>query len=323
MSPDHIAEGKRKDKKAKDGNIATRVLKDKTMGNIKDEELDWIWIGDAEDARDAPNLRKHNVRYILNCTPLRADGGVSNFHEKDSNFCYCRIAMGDNATEHLSSRFEESWQFLERARVREDGGVLVHCQQGVSRSVSMVLSYLMKYYGKTFGEALALAKTARKQACPNDGFTQQLKVLEETLRTTNGYEKVPPKRTRALSGPIGPASRGAVASVGSSASGPARGPLGPSVGPAAGPSIGPGRGPTVGPSRGPPPAGPSRGPLVGPSVGPGNGVQASSAKGSALPTTEKRKAGPTVGPAKPVSGPVVDPSKTKKVRRGSSIDLTS
>merc|ERR1711963_604525 len=112
------------------------------MGNLKHEDLDWIWIGDAEDARDAASLRQSNIRYILNCTPPRTEGGVMNFHEKDPNFDYCRIAVGDNATEHLTGRFQEACDFLERARIREDGGVLVHCQQGVSRSVSMVLSYL-------------------------------------------------------------------------------------------------------------------------------------------------------------------------------------
>jgi len=193
---------KRKEKKNKEPAVVARVQKNKTMGHLKDEELDWIWIGDADDARDAGSLRRHNVRYILNCTPLRSDGGVSNFHEKDPYFSYCRTSMGDNATEHLSKRFEESWEFLERARVREDGGVLVHCQQGVSRSASMVMSYLMKFYRKSFDEALALARNARAQANPNEGFTIQLKELETTLRTTNGYAKVPPTRNRANAVPL-------------------------------------------------------------------------------------------------------------------------
>merc|ERR1719229_841725 len=112
-------------------------------------------------------------------------------------FDYHRVPVGDNATERLLPHFQDAWNFLERVRIREDGGVLVHCQQGVSRSVSMVLSYLMKYYRMTFDEALALAKAARKQACPNDGFEAQLRELDETLRRTNGYEKIPPKKKQA------------------------------------------------------------------------------------------------------------------------------
>jgi len=324
---------KRKEKKNKEPAVVARVQKNKTMGHLKDEELDWIWIGDADDARDAGSLRRHNVRYILNCTPLRSDGGVSNFHEKDPYFSYCRTSMGDNATEHLSKRFEESWEFLERARVREDGGVLVHCQQGVSRSASMVMSYLMKFYRKSFDEALALARNARAQANPNEGFTIQLKELETTLRTTNGYAKVPPTRNRANAGAIG-AIRGAAA-------GPARGPTagparGPTAGPARGPTVCPARGPTVGPARGPLlPAGgasatmgPSIGPALGP-AGPKKGPELGPAKAgnSAAPSigpSKPAKIGPAKGPSRlPTQGIDVDVPKSKKAKKNSSIDLTA
>lgn len=172
------------------------------MGCLGREDLDWIWIGDAEDARDAAHLRKANIKYVLNCTMRKKDGGVMNFHEKDSNFSYCRLRMADNATEHLSEHFEMAWEFLERIRVREDGSVLVHCQQGVSRSVSIVLSYMMKYYRMSFDESLALAKNARKQAGPNESFMQQLRRFEDLLIKTGGYEEVPPPRKRQADLPI-------------------------------------------------------------------------------------------------------------------------
>lgn len=279
-------------------------LKDKRMRSIIDEDLDWIWIGDAEDARNKEALQKNNVRYVLNCTPLRQDGGVLNFHEKDPFFSYCRVAMGDNATEKLSKRIEASWDFMERARIREDGGILVHCQQGVSRSVSMVIAYLMKYYRKTFDEAMALAKTARKQACPNEGFTNQLRELEDELRKTNGYGQVPPKRQKIAAPVGGPAGAGVMGAN----RGPARGPSGP-AGPARGPAgpAGPARGPVgpAGPARGPVgPAGPARGP-VGP-AGPARGPSGP-AVGPSMP--QKGPAGPPVGPGMgPTKGPSVGPA---------------
>jgi len=232
--------------------------------------------------------------------------------------------MGDNATEHLSKRFEESWEFLERVRVREDGGVLVHCKQGVSRSVSMVMSYLMKFYRKSFDEAFALAKNARAQANPNEGFVIQLRELETTLRTSNGYAKVPPKRKRATTGAIG-AVRGA-------AVGPARG---PAVGPARGPAVGPARGPllpaggasaTIGPSIGPA-LGPAAGAAVGPAVGPCTGPGVSTA--AVGPRTGPKKGpelGPSIGPSRPAKiGPAkdMDVPKSKKAKKSSSIDLTA
>jgi dual specificity MAP kinase phosphatase len=263
------------------------------MGNLQHEELDWIYIGDAEDARDASRLRKFNVKYVLNCTMPRAQGGVMNYFEKDKNFDYCRLAMADNATEPLSTRLEKGWDFFEKVRIREDGGILVHCQQGVSRSVSLVISYLIKYRRFTFDEAKTLCLGCRKQANPNEGFEKQLRALEAQLKATNGFEKLPPPRKRAADSAIGGVQKAA-----RGPSGPARGPAGPPRGPV-GPA-GPGVGPAVGPARGPA-AGPSVGPSVGPAVGPSVGPSVGPAVGPGV--------GPSVGPA---AGPAVGPAPGKE-----------
>eukprot|EP00438_Fugacium_kawagutii_P004835 Skav216284 [mRNA] locus=scaffold4425:8272:9297:- [translate_table: standard] len=282
------ADGKKKKKEKKEKKA--KVVKDEKMGQVKHEDLDWIWIGGADDARDREALEKAKIRYVLNCTPVRSNGGVANFYEKEPSMRmeYCRVSMGDNATETLQSRMEASWVFLEKARIREDGSVLIHCQQGVSRSVSMAMSYMMKYYRKSFDEAMAICKEARSQACPNEGFTAQLKAFDEELKSNPKlYEPMPPKRGKmyltngrsqgpsvGARGPVGP-----VGPRGPVGPGPARGPAGPPRGPV-GPSVGPAVGPAVGPT-----VGPAVGPAVGP-VGP-----------------EKRKA-EKVGPTKPgVAGP--------------------
>ena len=44
--------------------------------------LSWLLIGDKNTAKDRTLLRKHNVRYIINATPPRTEGGVANFFEK-------------------------------------------------------------------------------------------------------------------------------------------------------------------------------------------------------------------------------------------------
>lgn len=245
----------------------------KVMGRLKHEELDWIWIGSADDARDAALLKKHNVKYILNCTPPRNEKGVLNFHERDKNFTYCRISVGDNATENLRPHFEKACEFLDMVRIREDGDVLVHCQQGVSRSCSFTLCYLMKYYQIPFEEGVSMAREVRAQANPNEGFSKQLKDYWHELESTKGFEKRPPPRLKRSAADAGLPQAGGL--PGKRAAGPARGPVGPPRGPA-GPAPGPARGP-VGLARGP----------VGPSVGPAPG--------------------PTKGPLGPAKGPVKGP----------------
>jgi hypothetical protein len=54
------------------------------------------------------------------------------------------------------------------------GTILVHCDQGVSRSPSAVIMYLMRYDGHSFQKARTIVSVARRQAFPNEGFMRAL-----------------------------------------------------------------------------------------------------------------------------------------------------
>ena len=54
--------------------------------------------------------------------------------------------------------------------------VLVHCMAGISRSVSMVIYFLMKKYHLNFDDAIDFVKRKRKIANPNISFKLQLKL---------------------------------------------------------------------------------------------------------------------------------------------------
>ena len=67
---------------------------------------------------------------------------------------------------------------------------LVHCAKGASRSVSVVMAYLLSRHSvrfKSFDEALRHIRTVRPQAAPNIGFALALKRYEPELK------EVPPK----------------------------------------------------------------------------------------------------------------------------------
>lgn len=46
----------------------------------------------------------------------------------------------------------------------------MHCYAGVSRSVTIIVAYLMKYWGWGLKVALAFVQAKRVVAKPNDGF---------------------------------------------------------------------------------------------------------------------------------------------------------
>lgn len=66
------------------------------------------------------------------------------------------------------------------------GKVLVHCIQGVSRSATLTIAYLMLKHCMTVQTATRLVR-AQREICPNPGFMQQLCQLDETLRKTGHF----------------------------------------------------------------------------------------------------------------------------------------
>lgn len=59
-----------------------------------------------------------------------------------------------------------------------EGTVLVHCHAGISRSVAIVLAYLMHVRRITVQDALSLVRSRRSIADPNPGFMHQLELYE-------------------------------------------------------------------------------------------------------------------------------------------------
>lgn len=61
-----------------------------------------------------------------------------------------------------------------RNGIKNGTGVLIHCQMGISRSVTMLVAYLMAFDDLKYSEALALVREKWKIATPNSGFEKQL-----------------------------------------------------------------------------------------------------------------------------------------------------
>jgi hypothetical protein len=67
--------------------------------------------------------------------------------------------------------------------------VLVHCQQGVSRSCAVVTAYLMAQNGRSVVEALEYVQKRRPQAQPNIGFMAQLQDFYDSLTGRSKYDR--------------------------------------------------------------------------------------------------------------------------------------
>ena len=61
----------------------------------------------------------------------------------------------------------------------------MHCYAGVSRSVTVVVAYIMKYWKWGMKNALAFVQAKRIVAKPNDGFMEQLARYQDILFGAN------------------------------------------------------------------------------------------------------------------------------------------
>lgn len=88
-------------------------------------------------------------------------------------------------TQNIECVFYDSIQFIEEA-VKKGGRVLVHCVQGVSRSTTICMAYLIFKFKYTYDQAFAQVRLAGKEfnlsqlkkcravTSPNTGFIVQL-----------------------------------------------------------------------------------------------------------------------------------------------------
>jgi protein-tyrosine phosphatase len=93
---------------------------------------------------------------------------------------YLHLQLEDTQAQRLAPNIPLAIEFIEE-QLLNGKRVLVHCRAGVSRSVSIVIGYLMSSHGMTFLEAFDYVKSKRKQANPNFGFVCQMHAYGEEL----------------------------------------------------------------------------------------------------------------------------------------------
>lgn len=129
--------------------------------------LEHIYLGSEAVAKNREILRQHEITHVLNCVGFVCP----EFFKGD--LVYKTLWLQDRPSEDITSILYDVFDYFED--VREQGGrVLVHCCQGVSRSTSLVIAYLMWKQRQSFDDAFQYVKAARGVTNPNMGFACQL-----------------------------------------------------------------------------------------------------------------------------------------------------
>lgn len=126
-----------------------------------------VYLGSDAVAKNRDILRQNGITHVLNCV-----GFVCPEYFKN-DLVYKTLWLQDSPSEDITSILYDVFDYFED--VREQGGrVLVHCCQGVSRSTSLVIAYVMWRDGQSFEDAFQYVKGARGVTNPNMGFACQL-----------------------------------------------------------------------------------------------------------------------------------------------------
>lgn len=131
-----------------------------------------LWIGGEQAGSELERLTASKITHIL----VAAKELKPEFPGK---FVYLHLPIEDEEEFRIDEFFNLSNFFIKEAR--SEGNVLVHCKEGKSRSVTLILAYLICERKMSVDEALNIVKKKRPWININSGFVDQLLTYEKAV----------------------------------------------------------------------------------------------------------------------------------------------
>ena len=129
----------------------------------------FLYVSSYNATKNKTLLEKNKITHIINC----AADFCENVFESENKYTYLSFYLKDHVLENIECIFYECIKFIDS--VKEKGGrVLVHCIQGISRSVTLVMAYLIYKNKLTYDKAFNIVQSKREISSPNFGFSIQL-----------------------------------------------------------------------------------------------------------------------------------------------------
>ena len=122
--------------------------------------------------------RKDKIRGVIDLSSRRFPNIVSGSVIRPNGLKTLVIHALDSRRFDIGYWFTRCHEFIDEC---DDGAVLVHCVEGISRSVTICCAYIMATRQLTAADALKFVKEKRFCAKPNKGFIRQLIAFEDKL----------------------------------------------------------------------------------------------------------------------------------------------
>jgi protein-tyrosine phosphatase len=132
------------------------------------------------DANDETFIKNKNISCIV-CVAEKLK-----INNKDSNVKVYKYELSDDDYCNISLYFDEITNIINKENI-----VLVNCVAGISRSSTIVIAYIMKYYKLDLKNTFIGVRNERNRICPNKNFMKCLLDYELSLFGKNSltYEE--------------------------------------------------------------------------------------------------------------------------------------
>lgn len=148
--------------------------------NYPNEILEgFLFLGNMWHAQSRQVVQHLGITHIVN-----ASLDIENVFE-DEGVRYHEVKIKDKPDSDISVYFDSTFAFIESAKRTKNGRVLVHCTQGISRSATLVIMYLMRANNWSLVTAVNFAIASRGVVYPNEGFVRSLMLDEFRLYKGN------------------------------------------------------------------------------------------------------------------------------------------
>lgn len=137
---------------------------------------DRLYLSGVVEANNQELLRQSGITHVINLSghdivyPSSVDG-IMTVMIDDHPFARLDV---------ITHYFQLTNRFIDEALQNPQGRVLIHCFAGISRSVTVLVAYLMNQ-GLCLEEALQQVRQRRPMAQPNPGFLAQLLQIQHGI----------------------------------------------------------------------------------------------------------------------------------------------
>lgn len=139
---------------------------------IIDKVGEHIYLGDIVAVEDFDILENLNIKNVISLTEEKI--------KEKNEVTYFRFPIGDSRDSNIKHFFNQTNEIIKKS-INDNENTLIHCQNAVSRSVSIVLAFYISEGINLKTGMETLKKRTSTFTRPNSGFSKQLLKYEKEI----------------------------------------------------------------------------------------------------------------------------------------------